>query len=248
LAQAATSVESAKVSIARYTRLEAQAVNAVTLLVGTRVTDILESSETIDTVSFMEGLPMDLPSRVLLERPDIRAAEHRLKAKNADIGAARAALYPRISLTGAVGLASDDLTDLLGAGAAYAWNFTPSLSIPIFNREGLKANIEKATVNEKIAAAEYEAAIQTAFKEVANQLVARKTYEDQMKAQDALVDETRKTYTLSQARYLNGIDDFLSVLDSQRSLFAAEQSAITVRQSYLGNLVNLYKVLGGGQM
>ena len=248
LAQAATSVESAKVSIARYSRLAAQAVNAVTLLAGTTVTDILDSTDTIDTVKFMEGLPMDLPSRVLLERPDIRAAEHRLKAANADIGAARAALYPRISLTGAVGLASDDLTNLLGSGAAYAWNFAPSLSIPIFNREGIKANIEKATVNEKIAAAEYEAAVQTAFKEVADQLAARKTYGDQLKAQNALVDETRKTYTLSQARYLNGIDDFLSVLDSQRSLFAAEQSAIAVRQSYLGNLVNLYKTLGGGQM
>ncbi len=248
LARAATSVESAKVSIARYTRLVAQAVNAVTLLAGTSVADILDSGDTIDTVKFMEKLPMDLPSRVLLERPDIMAAEHRLKAANADIGAARAALYPRISLTGAVGLASDDLSSLLGSGAAYAWTFAPSLSIPIFNREGLKASLEKATVNEKIAAAEYEAAVQAAFKEVADQLAARKTYGDQMTAQNVLVDETRKTYILSRSRYQNGIDDFLSVLDSQRSLFAAEQSAITVRQSYLSNLVNLYKVLGGGQI
>ncbi|GAB6145591.1 TolC family protein [Desulfocicer niacini] len=176
------------------------------------------------------------------------AAEHRLKAANADIGATRVALYPRITLTGAVGLASDDLSSLLGSGAAYAWNFIPSLSIPIFNREGLQASLEKATVNEKIAAAKYEAAVQAAFKEVADQLAARKTYGEQMTAQNALVDETRKTYILSRARYQNGIDDFLSVLDSQRYLFAAEQSAITVRQSYLSNLVNLYKVLGGGQI
>ncbi len=212
LAQAATSVESAKVSIARYKRLVAQAVNAVTLLAGTSVVDILDSGDTIDTVKFMEKLPIDLPSMVLLKRPDIMAAEHRLKAANADIGAARAALYPRITLTGAMGLANDDLSSLLGSGAAYAWNFAPSLSIPIFNREGLKANLEKASVNEKIAAAEYEAAVQAAFKEVADQLAARKTYGDQMMAQNALVDETRKTYILSRARYQNGIDDFLSVL------------------------------------
>ena len=119
---------------------------------------------------------------------------------------------------------------------------------PIFSRGKLKASLEEAKVSEKIAAAEYETAVQTAFKEVADQLAARKTYQEQMRAQNALVDETRITYTLSRARYQTGIDDFLTVLDSQRSLFSAEQSAITVRQAYLSNLVNLYKVLGGGQI
>ncbi len=248
LSQAATSVESAKVSIAMYTRLTAQARNAVTLLAGTPVADILDKRETIDPIQFMDALPTGLPSRVLLQRPDIRRAEHLLKAANADIGAARAALYPTIRLTGALGLASDDLSSLFSSGAAYAWNFTPAMSIPIFNREGLKASLAVAEVSERIAAAEYETAVQTAFKEVADQLAARKTYGEQMRAQNALVAQTRKAYVLSLARYQNGIDDFLTVLDSQRSLFAAEQSAITVRQAYLSNLVNLYRVLGGGQI
>jgi len=212
------------------------------------VGDILDTGETIDQVRLMDRLPTDLPSNVLLKRPDIRDAEHMLKAANADIGAARAALYPTISLTGSFGLASDDLSSLFKSGAASAWNFAPSLSIPIFSRGKLKASLEEAKVSEKIAAAEYETAVQNAFKEVADQLAARKTYQEQMRAQNALVDETRITYTLSRARYQTGIDDFLTVLDSQRSLFSAEQSAITVRQAYLSNLVNLYKVLGGGQI
>ena len=176
LAQAATSVESAKVSIARYTRLTAQAKNAVTLLAGTSVGDLLDTGKTIDQVRLMDRLPMDLPSNVLLKRPDIRDAEHMLKSASADIGAARAALYPTISLTGAFGLASDDLSSLFKSGAASAWNFAPSLSIPIFSRGKLKASLEEAKVSEKIAAAEYETAVQIAFKEVADQLAARKTY------------------------------------------------------------------------
>ena len=122
------------------------------------------------------------------------------------------------------------------------------MSIPIFSRGKLKASLEEAKVSEKIAAAEYETAVQTAFKEVADQLAARKTYQEQMSAQNALVDEIRITYTLSRARYQTGIDNFLTVLDSQRSLFSAKQSAITARQAYLSKLVNLYKVLGGGQI
>ncbi len=248
LAQAATSVESAKASIAQYTRLMAQAKNACTLLAGTFVDDLLDGRDSIDDLWFMETLPQGLPSRILMARPDIRQAEHQLKAANADIGAARAALYPSISLTSAFGLASDSLSALVKSGAAYAWNFSPLVSMPIFNREGLNASLEVARVNEKIAAAEYEAVIQVAFKEVADQLAAMGTYQDQLAAQDALVTATRKTYDLSSARYQNGIDNFLTVLDSQRSLFAAEQTAVTVKQAYLSNLVTMYKVLGGGQL
>ncbi|MFK5952526.1 MAG: efflux transporter outer membrane subunit [Desulfobacterium sp.] len=248
LAQATTSVESAKASIAQYTRLMAQAKNACTLLAGTFVDDLLDGKDTIDDLWFMETLPQELPSSILMVRPDIRQAEHQLKAANADIGAARAALYPSISLTSTFGLASDSLSALVKSGAAYAWNFAPLVSMPIFNREGLNASLEVARVNEKIAAAEYEAVIQVAFKEVADQLAARGTYKDQLAAQDALVTATRITYDLSSARYQNGIDNFLTVLDSQRSLFAAEQTAVTVKQAYLSNLVTMYKVLGGGQL
>ncbi|WP_321390352.1 TolC family protein [uncultured Desulfuromusa sp.] len=181
-------------------------------------------------------------------RPDIRQAEHVLKSANADIGAARAALYPSISLTGAFGLASDSLDGLVKSGAMYAWNFSPSLTVPIFNRGKLKASLEVAEVNEKIAATQYEQAIQTAFREVADQLAARRTYQFQLDAQDALVSTTNEAYELSKTRYDNGVDNFLIVLDSQRSLFAAQQEAISVKQAYLANLVSLYKVLGGGQL
>jgi outer membrane protein, multidrug efflux system len=248
LAQAATSVESARVSIAQYTRLTAQAKNAIVLLAGSGVEDLLDKGETIDTVQYRNDIPTGLPSTILQARPDIKGAEHRLKAANADIGAARAALYPRISLTGSFGLASDSLSSLFSSGAAFAWNFAPAVSMPIFNRDGLNANLDAALASEKIAVAEYEAAVQTAFREVADQLAARGTFQYQLAAQSALVDASQQAYELSNARYQDGIDDFLTVLDSQRSLFAAQQDAVTVKQAYLSNLVSLYKVLGGGQL
>lgn len=248
VAQAATTVESARVSIAQYTRQLAQDKNALVYLTGGSLDEALNSGETIDTILFMENLPAGLPSEVLLTRPDIRQAEHQLRAANADIGAARAALYPTISLTGSFGLASDSLDGLLHAGARYAWNFTPSLTIPIFNRGQLKASLAVAEVNEKIAATQYERAIQTAFREVADQLAARGTYQAQLDAQKALVAATGQAYELSRARYQNGIDDYLTVLDSQRSLFSAQQDIVGAKQAYLSNMVNLYKVLGGGQL
>lgn len=247
LAQAATSVESARVSIARHTRLSAQVRNALTLLVGAPVQDIIDLGETIDGIEFIENLPAGIPSQILLARPDIRQAEHALKAANADIGGARAALYPTISLTGSAGFASQGLSSLIDS-SSLAWNFAPSLTIPIFNRDGLKASLAAAEVDEKIAAAKYERTIQTAFKEVADQLAARKTYKDQLAAQNALVMANRQAYDLSKARYENGIDNFLAVLDSQRALFSTQQNAITLRQEFLSNLVNLYRVMGGGQM
>lgn len=248
LVQVATAVESAKVSISQYTRQLAQDKNALIYLAGGPVDDFLNNEETIDTIRFMVNLPAGLPSEVLLARPDIRMAEHQLKAANADIGAARAALYPAISLTGAFGLASDGLDGLFSSGARYAWNFTPSLTIPIFNRGKLKASLAAAEVNEKIAATHYELAIQTAFREVADQLAARGTYQAQLDAQNALVAATGQAFELSKARYDNGIDDFLTVLDSQRSLFSAKQGVVNSKLSYLANLVSLYKALGGGQL
>lgn len=248
LAQAATSVERARVSIAQYTRLTAQAKNAIVLLAGARVEDLLDNTETIDTVQFMDDIPTGLPSAILLARPDIKGAEHRLKAANADIGAARAALYPSISLTGSLGLASDSLSSLLSSGAAWAWNIAPAVTLPIFNRDGLNANLDTALASEKMAVAEYEAVLQTAFREVADQLAARGTFQYQLAAQNALVDASQRAYELSNARYQDGIDNFLTVLDSQRSLFSAQQGSVTIKQAYLSNLVSLYKVLGGGQL
>jgi len=256
LVQAATSTASAKASIYRYKRLAAQAENALVYLAGPRVYDLIKTpeipsgtpSETIDDIGFLIQLPAGLPSRILLARPDIQAAEHQLKAANADIGAARAAMYPTISLTGSLGFAAQGLSYLFDPSRSLSWGFSPNVTIPIFNRESLKASLDVATVGEKIAAAQYEGVIQTAFREVADQLVARKHYKGQLDAQNALVSATRDAYHLSKARYDNGIDDFLSVLDSQRSLFNAEQVAIALKQAYLSNLINLYKVMGGGKM
>jgi len=251
LAQAATSTESAKASIYQYRRLAAQAENALAYLAGPGVYDLIktpEIPESIDDIGFLTQLPAGLPSRILLTRPDIQAAEHQLKAANADIGAARAAMYPTISLTGSLGFAGQGLSYLFDPSRSLSWAFSPNLSIPIFNRKGLKASLDAATVGEKIAAAKYEGAIQTAFREVADQLAARKHYKHQLDAQNALVSASREAYNLSRARYDNGIDDFLSVLDSQRGLFSAEQGAIVLKQAYLSNLINLYKVMGGGKM
>lgn len=251
LAQAATSTESARASIYQYKRLAAQAENALVYLAGPGVYDIIKAPETpecIDDIGFLTQLPAGLPSGILLARPDIQAAEHQLKAANADIGAARAAMYPTISLTGSLGFASQSLSYLFDPSRSLSWGFSPSVTIPIFNREGLKASLDAATIGEKIAAAQYEGVIQTAFREVADQLAARKHYKDQLDAQNALVSATRQAYHLSKARYDNGIDNFLTVLDSQRSLFSAEQGAIALKQAYLSNLINLYKVMGGGKM
>ena len=252
LAQAATSTQSAKASIYQYKRLAAQAENALVYLAGSGVYDLIKTPEdpceSIDEIGFLGQLPAGLPSQILLARPDIQAAEHQLKAANADIGAARAAMYPTISLTGSLGFAAQGLSYLFDPSRSLSWGFSPNLSIPIFNRGGLKASLDVANVNEKIAAAQYEGAIQTAFREVADQLAARKHYKGQLDAQNALVSATRKAYRLSKARYDNGVDDFLTVLDSQRSLFTAEQGAISLKQAYLSNLINLYKVMGGGKM
>lgn len=241
-------VKSAKTAVIQYTRAMAQAKNAITFLAGTSVDDILNSAGTLDTLKFMGNLPAGIPSKVLTARPDIMQAEHNLKAANADIGAARAALYPSITLTGTFGVASTDLDTLFASGSRYAWNFTPAISIPIFNRGRLKATLETAKVNEKIAATQYEKALQTAFREVADQLAARGTYKQELETQQSLVDTTKNTFRLANLRYENGVDSYLTVLDAQRSLFSAQQKEVAVKQQYLINLVTLYKVLGGGQI
>ena len=147
-----------------------------------------------------------------------------------------------------MGFAAQDISYLFDPSRSFAWVFSPNLSIPVFNRKGLNASLDVATIEEKIAAAQYEQAIQTAFREVADQLSARKNYKDQLDAQNELVAASKRTYDLSKARYDNGIDDFLTVLDSQRALFSVEQGAISLKQASLSNLITLYKVMGGGRM
>jgi multidrug efflux system outer membrane protein len=184
------------------------------------------------------------PSEVLLARPDILAAEHRLKAANANIGAARAAFFPRISLTAAIGTASVELSNLFKAGQD-TWSFAPTIVMPIFDAR-LWSAYDVTKADKGIAVAQYEKAIQTAFREVADALAVRGTVDRQLSAQQSLLEATAEAYRLSSIRYDRGIDSYLGVLDAQRSLYAAEQGLIAINLAKLVNHVRLYAVLGGG--
>lgn len=248
VAQARSAVETARVAKARYLRQVEQDKNALVLLVGGPVDEAkLPLSQDLDQVRFVEDIQVGLPSDVLLKRPDIIQAEYQLKAANANIGAARAAFFPTLSLTGTFGTASPTL-DTLFQGNSGAWSFVPQISMPIFDAGKNFANLDSAKASRDIAVAQYEKSIQSAFREVADSLAAKGTLTDQMQAQASLVAATQDSYRLSQARYDRGIDSYLTVLDSQRSLFGAQQDLVSVQVSRLTNMVTLYKVLGGGQI
>lgn len=245
LNQAQTSVDSARVDIARYTTFTAQDENALNLVVGSPVPAELLPTALSETLTALKDPVPGLPSEVLLSRPDILQAENLLKAANANIGAARAAFFPRITLVSSVGFGSNDLTNLFTSGS-FAWKFAPQISLPIFAGGSNLANLKVAKVDRDIAVAQYEKAIQAAFREVADAFALRGTIDDQLTAQQSLTDATSESYRLSRARYEKGVDSYLTVLDSQRSLYSAQQNLITVRLARLLNLATLYKVLGGG--
>ena len=243
LRQAQTRLDAARVDIARYTRQVALDENALNLLVGSPVPVELQPGG-LKTVASPRDVSPGLSSEVLLSRPDILQAEHGLRAANANIGAARAALFPRIALTTNYGTTSNDLSGLFKAGSN-TWIFTPQITMPIFDAR-LWSALDAVKVEREIVLAQYEKAIQTAFRETADTLAQKGTVEDQLKAQESLVQASSDAYNLSNARYTKGIDSYLVVLDSQRSLYAAQQGLITIRFAKLSNLVTLYKVLGGG--
>ncbi|WP_298436125.1 AdeC/AdeK/OprM family multidrug efflux complex outer membrane factor [Geobacter sp.] len=245
LHQAQSSVDAARVDIARFTTLVAQDENALSLVVGSPVPAELLPAVLSETLTAMKDVVPGLPSEVLLRRPDILQAENLLKGFNANIGAARAAFFPRITLVGSIGTGSKELTGLFASGSL-AWSFAPHISVPIFTAGANQANLKVAEVDRDIAVAQYEKAIQTAFREVADGLAQRGTIDDQVAAQQSLTDATAENHKLSQARYEKGVDSYLQVLDSQRSLYGAQQNLITARLSRLANLVTLYRVLGGG--
>lgn len=244
LVQSQTAVETARVNRYAFIRQVALDRNALTLLVGAPIDDDgLDRAENID--SFVADLPAGLPSDLLRNRPDIRQAEHVLQGANANIGAARAAFFPSITLTAAGGTASGSLSGLFEPGSG-AWSFMPQISLPIFEGGRNLANLEVAEIQKDINIARYEGTIQTAFREVTDALAGRGTYDAQVAAQQALVDATDESYVLAERRYRSGIDSFLTLLDAQRSLYAAEQELIRTRLARVSNTVNLYKVLGGG--
>ena len=244
LRQAQTRVDAARVDIALFTAQLAQSENALNLLVGKPVPAELLPTK-LESITALKELAPGLPSEVLLNRPDILQAEHSLKGTNANIGAARAAFFPRISLSSSFGTASARLTDLFQPGSA-VWNFVPQISVPLFDAGSNRANLEVAKVERDIAVAQYEKAIQTAFREVADTLASHGTLGEQMEAQQSLTEATADSYRLSEARYDKGVDSYLVVLDSQRSTYSARQNLINVRLAQLANRVTLYKVLGGG--
>jgi multidrug efflux system outer membrane protein len=246
LHQAQTSVDTARVDIARFTTLVAQDENALNLVVGLPVPVELLPATLSGMLTTLTDVPPGLPSDVLLRRPDILQAEKLLKGANANIGAARAAFFPRITLVSSVGLGSNDLAGLFSSGGSFVWKLAPQITLPIFDGGSNKANLKVAEVDRDIAVAHYEKAIQTAFREVADALAQRGTIDDQLAAQQSLTNATAENYRLSQARYEKGVDSYLQVLDSQRSLYGAQQNLISVRLVRLTNLTTLYKVLGGG--
>jgi multidrug efflux system outer membrane protein len=245
LSLARTQVESARAEAARYAGLVAQDKNALNLLVGAQVEPALLPEAFDESVTGLGALPARLPSEVLLRRPDVLAAEHQLLAANANIGAARAAFFPKITLTGAVGTTSDELSGLFDSGTGI-WSFVPKVEVPIFEGGRLRANLGVATADRDIALAQYEKAIQAGFQEVADALALTGTLADQRAARQAAVDAAAEGDRLSRARYRAGRDNYLVLLEAQRILYVAQQTLVATQLAEQANRVTLYKVLGGG--
>ena len=242
--QAESLTEAARVALSQFERQRALDQNALALLVGQRVPTGLQGGTGIDTVS-LPDLPAGVPSDLLVRRPDIRQSEQQLISANANIGAARAAFFPRISLTAGVGSASSELTGLF-KGGSFGFTLAPQLLLPIFDAGRNRAGLDSAIVGRDIAVAQYERAIQGAFREVADALASRSTLADQLKSQRAVAAAESVRFRLSDLRYTNGVASYLDLLDAQRSLFAAQQALVQTRLAQLQNQVNLYKALGGG--
>jgi multidrug efflux system outer membrane protein len=232
-------------SLAALAQQRARAENALVWLIGAPLPDDLPAPGSLATQALIEDLPAGLPADLLRRRPDIRAAEHTLQAANANIGVARAAFFPSITLTAFGGTSSAELSGLFEKGSG-RWSFSPSITLPIFAAGRNKAQLEVAWVEQRIEVANYERAIQTAFREVADALAVRSLVNQQIAAQQSRVAAAQRRYDLTQQRFDAGVDSFLGVLLAQQELFAAQQSLIDARLSRLGNLTTLYAALGGG--
>ena len=245
LRTAEAQVQTARVNVAGYDQLRAQAENALVVLVGQPLSAELTQGGPLANHHFLTNLPAGLPSDLLQRRPDILQAEHTLKAANADIGAARAAFFPKIVLTGSGGTASTKLSDLF-TGPSGVWSFGPQISVPIFAGGRNKATLDVAKLGKLIEIANYEKAIQNAFREVADALTVRATVEDKLEAQAKLVSAQQKRYDLTNARYRQGVDSYVEVLLAQQDLYAAQQNLLSFQAARLSNAVTLYRSLGGG--
>ena len=243
--QAQISVETARSDVAEYKTQITQAQNLLNLLVGEQVPSTLLPKQRVQRVTANSKINSGLPSELLNNRPDIRAAEYQLSAAGANIAAAKARMFPTISLTGSAGYGSRELTDLFKSGS-FVWALGPSLDIPLWDWGTRKANIKISETDQQIAVSDYEKSIQTAFREVNDALAVRQNIGERLKAQTELVRATSRNYELSQARFRAGIDGYLTVLDAQRGNYAAQQGLLLLEQANLNNQVELYKALGGG--
>ena len=245
LRQSETLMQTARADAARYAALVAQDENALALVAGGAVPAELQPQAIGERVAAVAELPAGVPSEVLARRPDVAQAERALMAANASIGAARAAFFPRITLTATAGTASSSLDGLFDGGSG-AWSFVPQIRLPIFEAGRLQASLDVAEIQRDIQIAQYEKAIQSAFREVADALAERATLAEQLDARRSLVAAAKKSFELSEARYKGGVDSYLNLLDAQRSLYGAELELIGTRLADATNRVALYKALGGG--
>jgi multidrug efflux system outer membrane protein len=253
LRTAESQVLTARFNLSAQLQQRDRAANALVLLVGAPLPEGLPPPAPLDAQALLADLPAGVPSEVLLRRPDIASAEHALRSANAQIGAARAAFFPSISLTAGIGNSSVDvdrgpspgLNALFGSGTGF-WSFIPRIDIPLFRGGALRASLDVAEVRTSIQVAQYERAIQGAFREVADALVSRSALDEQLEDQRLRVEAEQRRYDLSDLRYRKGVDSYLVLLTAQRDLYAAQQQLIQSRLARLTNLVDLYRALGGG--
>ena len=238
-------VQTARVNVIGFERLTAQAANFLALIIGQPLPTDLPRGQSLRAQGILADIPSGLPSDLIASRPDILSAEHTLLAANANIGAARAAFFPVISLTTSAGNTSVELSRLFSK-PAQVWSFAPQISIPIFAGGSNLANLDVAKISKRIEIANYERTIQTAFREVADALAGRTTYNREVAAQEALVAAQQRRYDLTDLRYRNGADSYLAVLLAQQDLYAAQRDLVSTRADRLANLILLYKSLGGG--
>lgn len=245
LHQAQAQLETVRADLASISRIRSQAENALQLILGTAIPDDLPAATVFGKDQLLERVPAGLPSDLLERRPDILAAENALRAANANIGAARAAFFPNISITGLLGFASPELGGLFSGGNRY-WQYAPQIQVPIFEGGALRGNLALAEARKNIAVSEYEKSIQVAFREVADALAGEATYAGQIDALRALQDASLQTLDLARKRYETGIDSFLQVQTAEINLYATQQQLIQTGFESLLNRIELYKALGGG--
>jgi len=238
-------VQTVRVNAANFLQLLAESENRLVVLVGQPLPGDLPAARPFQQQQLLTDLPVEVPSEVLQRRPDILAAEHTLMAANANIGAARAAFFPRILLTGSGGTASARLSDLF-TGPSMIWSFSPQITVPIFEFGATRGKLDVSKVDRQIELANYEKAVQTAFREVADALAVRSILDDKLKAQEILLNAQQKRFDLTTARYQQGVDSYVDVLLAQRDLYAAQQDLLQFQAARLLNAVALYRSLGGG--